>query len=159
MRAGESALHESEVTMTASYIRRFATVSLCTAFAVLLSSTHADPTASTGDLWEVTSQMSMEGYSMKMPAQKSKVCAAKVWTRPPGGDNEERGCTSSEFVRSETEPKVTWTSVCQDGMAGQGEITLNGDDAYSGTIRYASNNGNVLISLEGRRVGECNNPQ
>lgn len=43
----------------------------------------AAETPAKGDLWEVTSKMSMEGLSMQMPAQTGKYCAAKVWTSPP----------------------------------------------------------------------------
>lgn len=145
--------------MTASYVRRLVAVSLCTACALFVSVPRADTPAAAGDLWEIVSQMSMEGFSMAMPAQKVRVCAAKGSTAPPGANNEERGCTGSDYVFNEDENTVTWTSICADGMSGQGEITYAGEDAYSGAIHYTSDDGNILIKIEGRRIGDCDNPR
>ncbi len=127
--------------------------------AVPLLDSQADTPAATGDLWEVVSQVSMQGLPIKMPAQTMKVCAAKQWTQPPGGDNADRGCTSSDMTIDEELNTVTWTSVCKDGMTGRGEIHRNGDDAYAGEIRYASQDGEVVIALNGHRIGECDNPR
>jgi hypothetical protein len=143
--------------MTGFQVRRLLAVSLCLVFALFVSGPRADEPAATGELWEVISQMSMEGMPMAMPAQKMKVCAAQNWTQPPGGNNEERGCTSSDMVRDGD--KVTWTSVCADGMSGTGEITFDGDDAYAGEIHYASDEGNIVIKLTGHRIGDCDHPQ
>jgi len=110
-----------------------------------------------GDLWEVTSKMSMEGLPMEMPVQTAKVCAAKGWTRPPVGDNEHQKCTRSEYIT--TDNKVTWTESCKSPpMTGKGEITRQGNDAYTGTIVYASAQGNMTIKLSGRKIGGCDNP-
>lgn len=59
---------------------------------------NADQSATTtvGDLWEVTSQMSMEGMDMQMPAQTSQVCAPKTWTQPPGGGNQQQECRNDQ---------------------------------------------------------------
>jgi hypothetical protein len=147
--------------MKASRIHRLRAVSLLVfgSLALPVSSPRADTPSETGDLWEVISQMSMEGMPMAMPAQKMKVCAAKDWERPPGGDSSERGCTSSDMVVDEDSGTVTWTSVCADGMTGTGRIVRDGDDAYEGEIRYASDDGDIVIKLNGRRLGECDNPQ
>jgi hypothetical protein len=117
----------------------------------------ADDAAAKGDLWEVTSRMSMEGMPMEMPAQKLKVCAAKNWTKPPAGDNPNQKCTRSEYKISGD--KVTWTETCESpSMSGKGEITREGNDAYSGSIVYAARRGNMTIKLAGHKVGECSNP-
>jgi len=110
-----------------------------------------------GDLWEVTSKMSMEGMPMEMPAQTTKVCATKVWTKPPGGDNPRQKCTRSEYKT--TGDKITWTESCASpSMTGKGEITRQGNDAYTGTIQYASEQGNMTIKLTGRKIGGCDDP-
>jgi hypothetical protein len=111
-----------------------------------------------GDLWEVVSQVTIVGMPFAMPAQKAKVCAAREWTQPPAPENEERNCVSSNFVRHD-DGKVTWTSVCEDGMTGEGEITRENDDAYTGELRYSSPDGNIVIQLSGTRIDECDNPQ
>jgi hypothetical protein len=43
-------------------------------------------------------------------------------------------------------------------MTGKGEITRQGSDAYTGSIKYASEQGNMTINLTGRKIGGCNNP-
>lgn len=110
-----------------------------------------------GDLWEVTSKMSMEGMPMELPATKLKVCSAKVWTEPPGMDQRQK-CTTSDFTT--TEVGVTWKMTCEGppAMTGEGEITRQGADAYTGAIKFASADGNMTIKLNGRRVGGCDNP-
>lgn len=116
----------------------------------------ADPPPA-GDLWQVTSKMSMEGLPMEMPAQTVKYCAAKVWTKPPAGDNPQQKCKRSEYTV--TGNKITWTESCESPpMTGQGEIIRQGNDAYTGTIKYASEQGNMTIKLTGRKVGDCDHP-
>lgn len=111
-----------------------------------------------GDLWEVVSQMTMVGMPFAMPPRTMKICAAKEWTQPPAEESGDRGCVTSDFIRHE-DGKVTWTSVCEDGMSGEGEITRVGDDAYTGEMRYSSPDGNIVIQLSGTRIAECDNPQ
>ena len=107
-----------------------------------------------GDLWQVTTKMSMPG--MTMPGQSSQVCAAKTWTKPPGG--ERQGCTTSNFARNGN--TATWDTVCtgQQSMMGHGEITLSGD-TYKGTIKLSGNGFAMTIELEGKKLGDCPNPQ
>jgi hypothetical protein len=114
----------------------------------------ADPP---GDLWEVTSQMEMPGMPMKMPAQTSRVCAAKEWKQPPAGANPRQQCTRSDFSISGN--KATWTETCESpAMTGKGEITRDGSDAYTGKLTYSSPDGNMTINLKGKKVGDCDNP-
>lgn len=54
--------------------------------------------------------------------------------------------------------KVTWNVTCPD-MTGVGEITRDGTDAYTGTIKFASAQGGMTVNLTGKKVGECDNPQ
>ncbi len=115
------------------------------------------PTAATGDLWEVTSQMSMEGLPMKMPAQKTKVCAAKDWKQPPAAANPRQQCQRSDFKLEGN--KASWTETCESpAMTGKGEITRDGADAYAGTLKYSSADGNMTINLTGHRIDSCENP-
>ena len=107
-----------------------------------------------GDLWQVTTKMSMPG--MTMPGQTSQVCAAKQWTRPPGGERE--GCTTSGFAMSNN--KATWDIMCtgQQTMTGHGEITRSGD-SYKGSIKLSAEGFAMTIELEGKKLGDCQNPQ
>lgn len=114
--------------MNACHAGRRATATFLASFLMLLGSgPRADTPAATGDLWEIVSQMSMEGFPMAMPAQTVKVCASKNSTEPPGANNDERGCTGSDYVYNEDQNSVTWTSIGDDGMTGQGEVTFDGE--------------------------------
>lgn len=119
-----------------------------------------DAATPVGELWETTSQTSMAGLPMKMPAMTFKVCVDPNSTAPPVANNEEYQCTMSEPQQDGL--KVTWTSVCTGDMpmTGEGEINYEDDtmSAYSGQIRYASDEANVNIELSGHRVGSCDNP-
>jgi hypothetical protein len=116
----------------------------------------ADPPAK-GDLWQVSTKMSMEGMPMEMPTQTAKYCAAKEWTKPPAGDNPRQKCQRSDYHVSGG--KITWTESCvSPAMTGKGEITRQGTDAYTGSIQYSSAQGNMTIKLSGHKIGECDNP-
>jgi hypothetical protein len=143
--------------MTKSLVCRVGAALVITGFMPLLAQAPTARAEAAGDLWDVTTQMTMEGMPMKMPANTSKVCAAKEWTKPPGGERD--GCTNSAFSQSGN--KATWTSICtgQQSMTGQGEITRDSADHYKGTIKFMGDGFAMTIQLEGKRVGDCDNPQ
>lgn len=115
----------------------------------------AGPTfaAATGDLWEVTSQMTMEGMpaGMGMPSQTRQVCTAKEWTKPPVSQDD-RKCEFTDFQRTAT--KATWKMKCE-GMSGEGEIARTSPDAYKGWMKMMAPQGTMTINLSGRRLGDC----
>jgi hypothetical protein len=154
--------NKSEVTVKIKTARRLLTLAVLGAASPLfVSGLQAQaPEPPKGDLWETVSQMTVEGMPFAMAPRTMKICAAKEWTRPPADESGDRGCVTSEFARDpNNENRVTWTSVCEDGMTGQGEITRDGDDAYVGELRYSSPDGSVVINLSGKRIDECDNPQ
>jgi len=128
----------------------------------LLGSSHillADPVADApGDLWQVTSQMSMQGMDMQMPVQTSQVCAPKEWTQPPGGANQQQNCQNSDFTKDGD--KVSWKITCTDAAhtTGEGEITREGADAYTGSIKFSTDRGKMTIALTSSRIDGCDNP-
>jgi len=110
-----------------------------------------------GDLWQVTSQMSMVGLPIQMPAQTSQVCSARNWTSAPSGSGPDTTCRNTEFSMSGN--TANWKITCQNPPStGIGQITRNGEDAYTGSIRFTSAQGQMTINLNGRKVGTCNNP-
>ena len=139
--------------MASTYSRR-----TLAALALLLSLplVRAADAPAKGDLWEVTTKMSMPG--MEMPGMTTKYCSAKVWTKPPAADNPNQKCTRTEYTA--TANKVSWTENCTGPtMTGKGEITRQGEDAYTGTITYSGAQGGMVIMLNGRKTGSCDNPQ
>jgi len=114
----------------------------------------APPVKEPGEMWEVTSRMSMEGMPMQMPAQTHKVCSPKNWTEPPGAGADEK-CRTLDFKNTAT--KSTWKITCPGppAMTGEGEITRTSPDAYSGAMKFTSDEGAMTMAISGRRVGDC----
>jgi hypothetical protein len=109
-----------------------------------------------GDLWEVTSQMSMEGMPMAMPARTQKLCAPKEWKEPPAGPMDDRQkCETLDFTN--TPERTTWKVRCsgKPAMTGEGEINRTGPDTYDGKIKMTSADGVMTISLKGKRLEDC----
>jgi hypothetical protein len=109
-----------------------------------------------GVLWEMTSQMAMEGMPMAMPAHTVKVCTARQWTRPPPGGNQ--SCVNTNYRRVGN--KATWTMQCSGemSMTGTGEMTFDGTDSYTGVISATMEGTDVKIHLSGRKIGTCDKP-
>ena len=111
---------------------------------------------SKGDLWETTSQMSMEGAPIKLPPNTVKTCTFKDWKEPPGGA--QRNCKVSNMKTVGN--KVTWDAQCTGpAMTGTGEIVRNTPDSYTGTMKFSSQQGNMTINLTGKKIGGCDNPK
>ena len=125
---------------------------LMTLIAMLALAGSAAPAGKTGDLWEVTTRMSMEG--MEMPARAMKVCAAKEWKEPPAPANEEQKCSYSEF--KVVGPRATWKVRCTNPeMTGEGDITRKGSDSYAGVIKFTTEHGVMTLKLDGKRLADC----
>ncbi len=106
----------------------------------------------TGDLWEVTTKMSMEG--MEMPGRTMKVCTPKEWKEPPAPADEQQKCRYSDF--KVVGSRATWKVRCTNPeMTGEGEVTRNGADSYAGVIKFTSDQGVMRLKLDGKRVGDC----
>ena len=110
-----------------------------------------------GILWETTSQTVMEGMPMQMPVQTMKICAPKVWTRPPAGGDQSCKTSNFELVGS----RASWTVKCTGEMAmsGVGEMTFSGTDSYTGTVTFNAEGMSMSVKLTGKKIGTCPNPQ
>lgn len=143
--------------MTKMPCRLLAAVLVASGGAFVAPLAHAQ--AAKGDLWESTAQISIEGMPMKLPATTQKVCSAKEWTNPPGSVDKQRNCKNSN-MKAVGSNKFTWDVTCTGPtMTGTGEMTRTGADAYSGTIKFTSAQGNMTLTLSGSKVGDCDNPQ
>ena len=130
--------------------RTMASVSL-----LLLAATSASADEHPGNLWKSTSQMKMQG--MEMSANTSELCTADEWTQPPPPPPDQ-ACTQTNVQRTET--KLTWNVTCtgEMEMTGEGEITFDTPDSYTGTITFPVEGMTVTVELHGEKVGECDNP-
>jgi hypothetical protein len=108
-----------------------------------------------GDRWEITSQMSMEGMPMAMPTNKVKVCTPKTWTQPPTAAEDQMHCTNSDFAIDGD--KATWKVTCAGppAMTGEGEIIRDGEDTWSGTIKFSSSEGAMSMKISGKKLADC----
>ena len=109
-----------------------------------------------GVLWQTTSQMVMEGLPFTPPPQNLKLCAPRVWTRPPpGGD---KTCVNSDY--HVVQNKATWTFVCSGEMpmTGKGEMTFEGSDSYTGQMITIADGMTMTIKLSGKKIGTCDKP-
>jgi hypothetical protein len=108
-----------------------------------------------GDLWEVTTQMSMEGLPMQLPSRKQQICTPKEWKEPPAAADERQKCVNSEFKVNG--PKATWKVKCAGPPESsvEGEIVRDGEAAYTGSIKLTAPEGNMNIKLAGKRLGAC----
>ena len=130
---------------------------LVAALIALLTSVAAQADERPGFLWKTTSQMKMVGVPMPpMPPQSMELCRAKVWTQPPPPPPGQT-CTQSNFQRIDN--KVTWTTQCTGKMAmeGEGEITFDTPDSFSGFIKFAAEGITMNMTLSGTKLGECDN--
>lgn len=115
--------------------------------------------AEQGILWETTAQAEIVGMPMKMPAYTAKSCSKETWTKPPetSGDASQN-CRTTSF--DQTPGKITWTMVCDSPpMTGDGEVTFNGTDAYSGFVNMKSEQMTMRVNMSGRKIGTCDNPE
>ncbi len=132
---------------------------LSSALSLQIASAQTAAAPAAGELWEVTSQMTMAGMEgmpgMAIPAQKNRVCSPRDSKEPPGAASGPGECQQSDVQVSGA--KTTWKMRCSGppAMSGTGEITRNGPDAYTGNIRFDSAEGGMTMKLSGRRVGPC----
>jgi Protein of unknown function (DUF3617) len=109
-----------------------------------------------GNLWQTTSQMSMPGMPA-MPTQSMQLCTAKEWNQPPPPP---AGQTCSQTNVQRTDNKITWSVACtgEMEMSGEGEITFESEDSYSGKILFNAAGMTMTVNLAGTKIGECDNP-
>lgn len=106
-----------------------------------------------GETWEQTIQMTAMGTNL--PQQKHKFCRPKNAepSGPPMPDD--ANCTLSDLKI--VGPRVSWKVACKEpqSMSGAGEIVYSGREAYSGTMTMTSPQGDMVMQLAGRRLGDA----
>lgn len=111
------------------------------------------------DLWEVKTQMSMQGMPAGMPgmAQTHQVCAdkdpKKAATQRP--DMEE--CKVGDYKQSGN--RITMTVTCPQGTATIEQTFNAARSEYRQTMKMKTRDGDMEMSSTGRKVGSCDAQQ
>jgi hypothetical protein len=114
--------------------------------------------AATGEWWEVTGKMEMEGMPFAMPAQTSKVCM------PKGGESDPRytqgkdsNCTMTDVKHSGNTVKFKGSCVNQgETMNVVGETSHDGNSFKSNMKMTGKSHGepvNMTVVSSGKRIG------
>ena len=110
----------------------------------------------TGELWEMTSQMSMPGMPAGMvPAQTTQVCQSEKFDRPP--QQEEKSNCSISNLR-QTPNRVTYDIKCEGNPPTTGSADYQFEanrTRVKGTMKIASKEGEMVMQMSGRKVGAC----
>lgn len=108
--------------------------------------------AGTDDLWEVTTQMNMAGMPAGMGAQTQQVCSEKTAQKTAVMPRDEK-CKVTDYKESGN--KVTISMSCPDGT-GVLEQTFNAARTeYNGTMKMKTRDGDMTMTMAGRKVGSC----
>jgi hypothetical protein len=115
-------------------------------------------------LWEIKTEMQMEGMPMNMPPTTSQQCITPADANDPskatpqGRGGRGRGAQDCKVSDYKTDGnKVTWTMKCEGAqpMTGNGEIVY-GADAYTGTMKMdMAGRGTMTMKYTGKRLGDC----
>jgi hypothetical protein len=129
--------------------------SLALGFVVALVSVAPALAQGTDDLWEISSKMEMPGMPMSMPAQVTKVCAAKSARDdqfiPKQGD-----CKLVDSKRTGNKFAYRMTCSTPEPSTVEGE-THFASGAYDGKMRMTmtSSNQSMQMTYSGKRIGSC----
>ncbi len=106
-------------------------------------------------LWETTIETEMTGIPMKQPAVTHTQCLTKENLVPDSSPpNSECKMVDKKIVGN----TATWRMECKgdQGPADMtGKITYTGD-TYEGTIKINTQGITMIQTLNGKRIGECN---
>jgi hypothetical protein len=113
--------------------------------------------AQAGSWWEVTTGTEMIGSPMRLPPSTSRVCQPDGdWGRPPT-PRQDADCRMTDVQTAGRTMRWKMSCAGQHPMVGDGESTRSGD-TLSGRIRLQSAQGQVVMTLQGHRVGGACDP-
>ena len=122
---------------------------------VMLSSTLF---AATGEWWEITGKMEMEGMPFAMPGQTSKVCMPKGGEKDPNNtQGKDRNCKMTDVKHSGNTVKFKGTCVSKgETMNIVGETSHDGNSFKSNVKMSGKSQGeamNMTMVSSGKRIG------
>ena len=111
----------------------------------------------TGELWEMSSSMSMPGMPAGMiPAQTQQVCQGKNFDRTPGQERDRSKCTISNMKQSPT--RITYDIKCEGNPPTTGSADYQFEanrTRMKGTMRMVTKDGEMTMQMSGRKLGAC----
>lgn len=130
---------------------------LALAVAATLSLPFAAPAAGQDELWEVSSQMNVPGMPPGMGAATQQVCQDKDPSKQAvQGENMEK-CKITD--RKQSGNKITMTVTCPDSKAVIEHTYNAARTEYKGSMRMTSRDGDMTMTMSGRKIGACDAQQ
>jgi hypothetical protein len=107
-------------------------------------------------LWEITSKMEIPGMPVPMPPVTFKQCLTKQNPVPHQSQSGQDCQTKNIKTKGNT---VSWEMVCdspEGKMKSSGKITYQGDRFNGVVMTDIPGQGQMKMTMAGRRIGECN---
>lgn len=114
-------------------------------------------------LWEVKTEMQMDGMPMTMPPMTAQQCITPAEANDPSkaapqgrgrGGRGPQDCKVSDYKVEGN--KVTWSMKCEgpQPVTGAGEIVYEAD-SYTGTMKMDMGGRGMTMKYTGKRLGDC----
>jgi hypothetical protein len=112
--------------------------------------------AGTDELWEISTQMNMAGLPAGMGAQKQQVCTEKGDAKKAITQGNDK-CKVTDFKQSGNSVHVAMS--CPEGNAVVDTTYNAAHTEYKGTMKMTSRQGEMNMTMAGRKVGTCDAQQ
>jgi hypothetical protein len=110
---------------------------------------------SSGELWEITSQMNIPGMPAGMGAQTQRVCQGDDPERRAAADKKDKQeCKVKD--KKQTATRLQVTMVCKEGTMTIDQQYNAARTEFKGSMKMTSKDGDFTFDTTGRKVGECN---
>jgi hypothetical protein len=109
---------------------------------------------SSGELWEITSQMNIPGMPAGMGAQTQRVCQGDDPERRAAADKKgQEDCKVTDRKQSATRLQMTMT--CKQGTMTIDQQYNAAGTEFKGSMKMTSKDGEFVMNTTGRKVGPC----
>ena len=108
----------------------------------------------TGEMWEISSQMNIPGMPAGMGAQTQRVCQGDDPERSAAQSKDRQSCKLKD--KKQTATRLTVTMVCAEGTMTIDQQYNAAHTEFKGTMKMVSKQGDMVMNMTGRKVGTCN---
>ena len=108
----------------------------------------------TGEMWEISSQMNIPGMPAGMGAQTQRVCQGDDPERAAAQSKDRQSCKLKD--KKQTATRLTVTMVCSEGTMTIDQQYNAAHTEFKGTMKMVSKQGDMVVNMTGRKVGTCN---